>query len=84
GDRAPEGTAARIKLNDGRTLTVPVTSAPPRPAATLVSRTLTMPDSPKGLALATRDETVLPDNARLTFAIHASEGQSLTPADAVE
>ena len=84
GDRAPEGATARIKLNDGRTLSVPVTSAPPRPAATLVSRTLTMPTTPEGLALATRDESILPDKAKLTFAIRAVDGQRLTPGDAVE
>ncbi|MDG6745635.1 hypothetical protein QCF01_14680, partial [Staphylococcus aureus] len=60
------------------------TSAPPRPAATLVSRTLTMPTTPEGLALATRDESILPDKAKLTFAIRAVDGQRLTPGDAVE
>ncbi|MGE7204659.1 hypothetical protein ACQKJZ_03150 [Sphingomonas sp. NPDC019816] len=84
GDRLPEGSQARVRLDDGRMLTVPVTAAPARPTATLVSRSLTVANAPKGLALATRDDNVLPDDATLTFALRASEGQRLTPADAVE
>ena len=82
--RAAEGTSARIRLNDGRTLSVPITAAPPRPAATLAARSLSPRDGTHGLPLATRDETVLPDTARLTFSIRAAEGSRLTPGDAIE
>ncbi|MEJ8629184.1 hypothetical protein P0F65_03735 [Sphingomonas sp. I4] len=70
-NRLPDGTIARIKLSDGRTLSVPITAAPPRPAAMLIARSLSPKDAAAAVALATRDETVLPDNARLTFSLRA-------------
>ncbi|WP_343527173.1 hypothetical protein [Sphingomonas sp.] len=82
--RVVDGNSARIRLNDGRTQSVTITAAPPRPAAAIASRSLTPKDGQHGLALATRDETVLPDNARLTFSIRAAEGMRLTPGDAIE
>ncbi|MDY0958549.1 hypothetical protein SOM26_07610 [Sphingomonas sp. CFBP8993] len=83
-NRLPDGTIARIKLSDGRTLSVPITAAPPRPAAMLIARSLSPKDAAAAVALATRDETVLPDNARLTFSLRAPDGARLTPADAIE
>ena len=63
-NRGPDGTSARIRLTDGRSLS-------PKNGAAAV-------------ALATRDETVLPDNARLTFSVRAVEGTRLAPTDAIE
>lgn len=83
-NRLPDGTVARIKLNDGRTLSVPITAAPPRPAAALIARSLSPKDGTAAVALATRDEAVLPDNARLTFSLRAPDGTRLTPTDAIE
>ncbi|MET4896654.1 hypothetical protein RN629_05690 [Sphingomonadaceae bacterium jetA1] len=81
---APDGNNARIQLTDGRSLSIPVTSAPPRPAASLASRSLSPRSATQGLALATRDETGLPDDSRLTFALRAAPGQRFMPTDGVE
>lgn len=83
-NRLPEGGTARIRLTDGRSLSVPITAAPPRPAATLIARSLSPTSDTAAVALATRDETVLPDNARLTFSVRAADGTRLTPGDAIE
>ncbi|KTT66176.1 hypothetical protein [Sphingomonas sanguinis] len=83
-NRVPDGTSARIRLTDGRSLSVPITAAPPRPSATLIARSLSPKTGAAAVALATRDETVLPDNARLTFSVRAADGTRLAPTDAVE
>ncbi len=80
----PDGTSARIRLTDGRSLSVPITAAPPRPSATLIARSLSPKSGAAAVALATRDETVLPDNARLTFSVRAADGTRLAPTDAIE
>ncbi|WP_322963769.1 hypothetical protein [Sphingomonas fuzhouensis] len=82
--RVPSGTTAKIRLTDGRTLSVPITATPPRPAATLIARSLTPKGATAAVALATRDETILPDNSRLTFSVRAADGTRLTPSDAIE
>ncbi|WP_454279700.1 hypothetical protein [Sphingomonas sp. Marseille-Q8236] len=82
--RLPDGSSARIRLDDGRTLSVPITPVPPRPAATLIARSLTPKDAAGAVTLATRDEAVLPDHSRLTFSIRAAEGTRLAPTDAIE
>lgn len=83
-NRVPDGTSARIRLTDGRSLSVPITAAPPRPSATLIARSLSPKSGAAAVALATRDETVLPDNARLTFSVRATDGTRLAPTDAIE
>ncbi len=83
-NRVPDSTSARIRLTDGRSLSVPITAAPPRPSATLVARSLSPKSGAAAVALATRDETVLPDNARLTFSVRAADGTRLAPTDAIE
>lgn len=83
-NRVPDGSSAKIRLTDGRSLSVQITAAPPRPAATLIARSLSPKDGASAVALATRDETVLPDSARLTFSVRANAGTKLSPADAIE
>ncbi len=82
--RLPSGTSAKIRLTDGRTLSVPITAAPPRPAATLIARSLTPKAAAGAVTLATKDETILPDDSRLTFSVRAAEGLRLAPTDAIE
>ena len=36
------------------------------------------------VTLATKDETILPDNSRLTFSVRAADGTRLAPTDAIE
>lgn len=82
--RLPAGNSAKVRLSDGRTLSVPITAAPPRPFATLIARSLTPKGATAAVTLATRDENVLPDHSRLTFSIRAVEGTRLDPTDAIE
>ena len=64
-----ENITARFALNDGRTLTLPVTVAPPRPSIVLLNKRIaTITDSPIHLA----DQNDLPLNEQLTFSLHSS------------
>jgi hypothetical protein len=64
--RVGEKLTARFTLNDGRTLTLPVTVAPPRPSVTLISKSIGQSNaSPIHLA----DQDDLPVNQQLTFSL---------------
>lgn len=64
-----EKITARFTLNDGRTLTLPVTVAPPRPSVALLSKRIESPaDAPIHLA----DQNDLPINQQLTFSLKSS------------
>ncbi|GGA58338.1 hypothetical protein GCM10011507_07140 [Edaphobacter acidisoli] len=68
--RAGENLAARFTLNDGRTLTLPVTVAPARPSVVLISKKIVSPsDSPIHLA----DPDDLPLKSDLTFSLKSAE-----------
>lgn len=75
---------ARVTLNDGRVLDVPVTIAPPRPGLVLIEQTRTAKAALAGPALEIVDQSVLPDSARLTFSVRAPAGAHLTAADVIE
>jgi len=67
---AGEKLTARFMLNDGRTLTLPVTVAAPRPTIVLLNkRTERADDSPIQLA----DQNDLPVNQKLTFSLKSTE-----------
>jgi len=61
-----EHLTARFSLNDGRTLTLPVTVAPPRPAVTLISKNIGQA-TPTPIHLAGDDD--LPSDELLTFSL---------------
>jgi hypothetical protein len=64
--RVGEKLTARFTLNDGRTLTLPVTVAPPRPSVTLISKSIGQSNaSPIHLV----DQDDLPVNQLLTFSL---------------
>jgi hypothetical protein len=64
--RVGERLTARFTLKDGRTLTLPVTVAPPRPSVTLLSKSIgQVGDSPIHLA----DQNDLPVDQQLTFSL---------------
>lgn len=77
-------TAARITLQDGRVLNLPVTVGEPRPSVTLIERSVAPKQAPRGLTLETRGQTLLPDSSRLIFSLRAAEGTRLSPADSIE
>jgi len=65
-----EKLTARFTLNDGRTLTLPVTVAEPRPSVVLLSKKIqAADDSPIHLA----DPDDLPINQQLTFSLKSSD-----------
>ena len=60
--------SATVILNDGRSLTLPVTIAPPRPSVTLISKSISHP-SENGIRLASDDD--LPVNQQLIFSLRS-------------
>ena len=67
--KAGEKLSASVTLKDGRSLILPVTVAPARPAVTLLSRNMGRPaDAP--LRLGSEDD--LPVNQQLTFSLKSS------------
>ncbi|MHA3794989.1 hypothetical protein [Sphingomonas sp. YL-JM2C] len=81
---APGSPTARITLQDGRVLSLPVTVAEPRPGVTLIERSVAPKQARRGLALETKAKALLPDSARLVFSLRAAEGTRLSPADSIE
>lgn len=79
-----KAVTARVRLDDGRTVTLPVTVSAPRPRVALLNRSI-LPGEPAGAAPSTLSgEDVLPDNGRLVFSVRALDGGPLTPADVIE
>jgi len=64
--RVGERLTARFTLKDGRTLTLPVTVAPPRPSVTLISKSIGQ-SSISPIQLANQDD--LPVNQQFTFSL---------------
>jgi hypothetical protein len=64
--RVGERLTARFTLNDGRTLTLPVTVAPPRPSVTLLSKSI---EQSSGSPIHLADQDDLPVNQQLTFSL---------------
>jgi hypothetical protein len=65
-----EKITARFTLNDGRTLTLPVTVAAPRPSVVLLSKRI---ESPADATIHLADQNDLPINQQLTFSLKSSE-----------
>ncbi|WP_420142098.1 hypothetical protein [Sphingomonas sp.] len=87
GDGGPvvaAGGTARVVLADGRSATVPVTTAPARPRAAILDKSLVAKGEGAGLRLSATGPDVLPDDARLVFSIRAGEGARFLPGDEVE
>ncbi|MCI4592319.1 hypothetical protein MOK15_19825 [Sphingobium sp. BYY-5] len=77
--------SAKVKLLDGRTVSLAVTVAAARPQIALLSKSVT-PGAPaaNAKALTLNDDEVLPDNGRLVFSVQAKGDTRLTAADAIE
>jgi hypothetical protein len=65
-----EHMTAQVSLKDGRTLTLPVTVSPSRPAVTLLSKTINQSESTP-IHLADQDD--LPADQQLTFSLKSSQ-----------
>jgi len=66
--RAGDHLIAHVSLRDGRTLSLPVNVAPPRPSVNLISRNIVQPTSPIRLA----NPDALPIGQKLTFSLRST------------
>ncbi|WP_093005133.1 hypothetical protein [Sphingomonas palmae] len=80
---AGQTPAATATLSDGRSVAVAVKVAPPRPGATLLSRSST-PLRPRAVPTRLRDDTVIASDARLTFSLRADAGTTFRNGDVIE
>jgi hypothetical protein len=85
---APATTAgasldAKVKLRDGRSVTLPVTVAAARPRIELVSRNVDAPAPPPGRIALSLPEATLPPEARLVFSVRGANVR-FAPGDAIE
>jgi hypothetical protein len=68
--RPGEHLTAQVSLKDGRTLTLPVTVSPSRPAVTLLSKSINQPETTP-IHLADQDD--LPADQQLTFSLKSTQ-----------
>jgi hypothetical protein len=73
---------ARVTLNDGRVLEVPVTARPPRPKVVLASKSVQPAAGSLQVRFANPEE--LPQNARLSFFVKAESPAHFSPAAKIE
>jgi hypothetical protein len=67
--RVGERLTARFTLNDGRTFTLPVTVAPPRPSVTLLNKSI---EQASGSPIHLTDQDDLPLSQQLTFSLKSA------------
>jgi hypothetical protein len=79
-----ETTTAKVALKDGRVLSLETTVASPRPKVTLIGKSVqpTATSAANNLQLADADE--VPQNAQLTFSVHAQLPAAFTGEEKVE
>ncbi|WP_294193341.1 hypothetical protein [uncultured Sphingomonas sp.] len=80
---AGQTPSARATLSDGRSVVVAVKVLPPRPDATLLSRSST-PLRPRTVPIRLFDDAVIASDSRLTFSLRADAGTSFRSGDAIE
>lgn len=79
GDQA----TARIRLKDGRSVTLAATVEQARPRLTLLSKSISQRTG-EGRSLQLPGEDLLPDDGRLVFSVRADQGAAFRPDDALE
>jgi hypothetical protein len=79
-----EASTAKVTLKDGRVLSLDVTVASPRPRVTLIGKSIqpSAVGAVNNIRLAGQDE--LPQNAQLTFSIHAQVPAAFTGEEKIE
>jgi hypothetical protein len=80
--RAGQSLAGRATLADGRSSVVAVKVALPRPAATLISRSVE--PGTRAVPIRLRGDALVAQDARITFSLRADAGTSFAPGDVVE
>ncbi|MFV0625228.1 hypothetical protein ACBY01_14615 [Sphingomonas sp. ac-8] len=84
GPAAGQPLAARATLADGRSLAVDGTVEAQRPMASVVSRTVDRAAAGDGLPIRIDGDSVLPNDARLTFALKAAGSTRFTGTERIE
>ncbi len=79
-----EARTGRVTLADGRSVSVRVTPAPARPAATVIARTVTAPVVATGVLPVTLPEGVVSQRDRLTFSVRAQGATRFAAGDRIE
>jgi len=79
-----DSSTAKVALKDGRTLSLETTVASPRPRVTLISKSIqpSATSAVNNLQLADPDE--LPQNAQLTFSVHAQLPAAFSGEEKIE
>jgi hypothetical protein len=79
-----EATTAKVFLNDGRILNLETTVASPRPKVTLIGKSAQPSASITADKLQLADQDEIPQNAHLTFSIHAQVPAAFTGEEKIE
>ncbi|SER43073.1 hypothetical protein SAMN05518866_1113 [Sphingobium sp. YR768] len=76
---------ARVKLRDGRIVSLGMTVTAARPQVGLLSKSITPGTPPaNGKALTLTGDALLPDDGRLVFSVRANDGTTFTAGDLIE
>jgi hypothetical protein len=79
-----QSAKARVKLKDGRTVALPVTIAPARPAVGLIGKDVQPASSDSRLKIALGNPDQLPHDAKITFSIRAQGTTAFVGMETVE
>ena len=82
--QAGQAREAEVALHDGRVVSLKVTIAAPRPAATLVGKSFERIGPAPALPLVLAGDELVPADARLTFSLRAEGATRLAAGDIVE
>lgn len=78
------GGKAQIVLKDGRKATLPFMVAAPRPALSVLGKSIADKATPSGLPIRLANPDLLPDSARMTISFRAPDGLTLSPKDVID
>jgi len=82
--KAGEGATAKVALKDGRFLSLATIVESPRPRVTLIGKSVQLSASGPTSDIQLADQDELPQNARLTFSIHAKIPTAFSGEEKVE
>lgn len=77
-----QDVVAHVSLKDGRTLDLPATIQPPRPAVTLLSKTIEWGGVPSAIRFASQDQ--LPQNSQLSFFLKTVTPKTFPRSEKIE
>jgi hypothetical protein len=84
GLKAGDTATAKVTLKDGRVLSLETTVASPRPKVTLIGKSVQPSASSPAHSIQLGDSDEVPQNAQLTFSIHAQVPTAFTGEEKVE